>query len=85
MVFQFNTACEKAKAFTKKPTNDEFLEFYGLYKQATVGDCNVPQPCVTDFVAKAKYDAWSRHKGMSQDAAKQAYVATYQKYAPKYA
>ncbi|XP_075159458.1 acyl-CoA-binding protein-like [Haematobia irritans] len=81
----FNTACEKAKSFTKKPSNDIFLEFYGLFKQATVGDCNIAKPGVTDLTAKAKYDAWMKHKGMSQDAAKQAYVATYQKYAPTYA
>ncbi|XP_043866326.1 acyl-CoA-binding protein homolog [Drosophila mojavensis] len=81
----FNTAAEKAKAFTKSPTNDEFLEFYGLYKQATVGDNTTPEPGALDVKAKAKWNAWTKNKGMSQDAAKAAYVATYEKYAPKYA
>ncbi|XP_037939211.1 acyl-CoA-binding protein-like [Teleopsis dalmanni] len=81
----FHTACEKAKAFTKKPTDSEFLEFYGLYKQATVGDCNIGKPSAIDLTAKAKFDAWNQHKGMSQDAAKAAYIGVYQKYAPKYA
>ncbi|XP_018801583.1 PREDICTED: acyl-CoA-binding protein-like [Bactrocera latifrons] len=81
----FNTACEKAKAFTKKPSNAEFLEFYGLFKQATVGDVNIPAPSALDLTAKAKFDAWSKHKGLSQDAAKAAYIATYEKYAPIYA
>lgn len=58
---------------------------YGYYKQATVGDVNIPKPGMTEIRAKAKFDAWSKHKGMSKDAAKAAYIATYQKYAPKYA
>ncbi|XP_017482586.1 PREDICTED: acyl-CoA-binding protein-like [Rhagoletis zephyria] len=81
----FHTASEKAKAFTKKPTDAEFLEFYGLYKQATVGDVNIPAPGALDLKAKAKFDAWSKHKGLSADDAKAAYIAVYQKYAPKYA
>lgn len=81
----FATASEKAKNFSKKPSNDEFLEFYGLFKQATAGDCNVDKPSALDVKGSAKWNAWNRHKGMSQDAAKAAYVATYEKYAPKYA
>jgi len=33
----FEEAAELAKNFSKKPTDSEFLEFYGLFKQATVG------------------------------------------------
>ncbi|XP_037935621.1 acyl-CoA-binding protein homolog [Teleopsis dalmanni] len=81
----FSTACEKAKAFTKRPTDEEFLEFYGLFKQATAGDINVDKPGALDLKGKAKWDAWNKHKGLSQDAAKAAYIAVYEKYAPKYA
>ncbi|XP_067646536.1 acyl-CoA-binding protein homolog [Eurosta solidaginis] len=81
----FNTACEKAKTFTKRPTDAEFLEFYGLYKQATIGDVNISAPSALDLKGKAKFEAWNKHKGMSKDAAKAAYVATYEKLAPKYA
>ncbi|XP_030373204.1 acyl-CoA-binding protein homolog [Scaptodrosophila lebanonensis] len=81
----FNTAAQKAKSFSKTPTNDEFLEFYGLYKQATVGDNNTAEPGALDLKGKAKWSAWNKHKGLSQDAAKAAYIATYEKYAPKYA
>lgn len=31
------------------------LQLYGLYKQATVGDCNTPKPAIYEFVAKAKW------------------------------
>ena len=32
----------------KTMENDELLEVYGLYKQATVGDVNIEKPSVTD-------------------------------------
>ena len=82
---QFSTATEKAKSFTKTPPNDVFLEFYGLYKQATVGDCNCDKPSAINVKESAKWNAWNGNKGMSQDAAKAAYVQVYEKYAPKYA
>ncbi|XP_055841099.1 acyl-CoA-binding protein homolog isoform X2 [Episyrphus balteatus] len=81
----FGTACEKAKAFTKKPSDEIFLEFYGLYKQSTAGDCNIAKPGGIDLKGKAKWDAWNSRKGMSTDAAKAAYIQCYQKYAPTYA
>jgi acyl-CoA dehydrogenase len=50
------------------------LDLYGLYKQATTGDINEPAPSSTDFVARAKYQAWEKRKGMSKQEAMQAYV-----------
>lgn len=35
---KFNTAAEEVKKLSKSPSNDELLELYGLFKQATVGD-----------------------------------------------
>ena len=35
---QFTTAAEEVHKLPTKPSNDELLELYGLYKQATVGD-----------------------------------------------
>ena len=55
-------------------SNDEKLEFYGLFKQATVGDCNTERPGMFDPKGKAKWDAWDAKKGMSSDDAKQAYI-----------
>jgi acyl-CoA-binding protein len=36
-------------------SNDQKLQFYGLYKQATVGDVNTTQPWSINMVAKAKW------------------------------
>lgn len=36
-------------------SNDQKLQFYGLYKQATIGDVNTPEPWSINMVAKAKW------------------------------
>jgi acyl-CoA-binding protein len=35
---KFQEAADSAKKLTKRPSDDELLELYALYKQATVGD-----------------------------------------------
>merc|ERR1712195_85071 len=42
----------------KGTSNDEKLEAYGLYKQATVGDVNTDRPGMLNFSGKSKWDAW---------------------------
>ena len=59
-------------------SNEDKLEFYALFKQGTVGDCNTERPGMFDLKGKAKWDAWDAKKGMSQDDAKAAYVAKVQ-------
>jgi len=58
----------------KTLSNDEMLGLYALYKQATVGDCNIGQPGVTEIKARAKWDAWNKKKGVNQDEAKTQYI-----------
>mmetsp|Transcript_14962 Transcript_14962/g.20294 ORF Transcript_14962/g.20294 Transcript_14962/m.20294 type:complete len:87 (+) Transcript_14962:41-301(+) len=59
-------------------SNEEKLEFYGLFKQATVGDVNTERPGLFDPKGKAKWDAWKAKEGMSSDDAKAAYVSKVQ-------
>ena len=59
-------------------SNEDKLEFYGLFKQATVGDVNTERPGMLDMKGKAKWDAWKAKEGMSQDDAKAAYIAKVQ-------
>lgn len=68
----------------KRPSNDEKLRFYGLYKQATSGDCNVSQPWAIQVVDRAKWDAWNANKGMSKDAAMLKYCDLYLDASDKY-
>ncbi|EAL72679.1 acyl-CoA binding protein [Dictyostelium discoideum AX4] len=81
----FEEAAQKVKEFTKKPSNDELLSLYGLYKQGTDGDCNISEPWAVQVEAKAKYNAWNALKGTSKEDAKAKYVALYEQLATKYA
>lgn len=40
IVKEFKKAADDVKRLKTKPTDNEMLELYGLYKQATVGDVN---------------------------------------------
>ncbi|MGC4057113.1 MAG: acyl-CoA-binding protein [Chitinophagaceae bacterium] len=73
----FEQAVTESKALPRKPDNEQLLELYALYKQATEGDTNdqTPKPQLFDFIGKAKYDAWSAKKGLSADDAMNAYIA----------
>ena len=72
---EFLKAAEDVKKLVKKPSDAEMLEIYSYYKQATIGDVNTSRPGFTDFAGKAKWDEWSKRKGMSQSDAEQQYIA----------
>jgi acyl-CoA-binding protein len=70
----FAAAAKDAVKLPKAPNNDEKLEIYALYKQATEGDVSGSRPGMFDMVGRAKFDAWSKKKGLKTDAAMQAYI-----------
>lgn len=71
---QFETAAAEAQHLAKRPDNDTMLKLYALYKQATKGNASGRRPGFTDPVGRAKYDAWARMRGRSQDTAMQQYI-----------
>jgi diazepam-binding inhibitor (GABA receptor modulator, acyl-CoA-binding protein) len=71
---QFETAAQEAQKLPSRPDNETLLKLYALYKQATAGDVSGSRPGFTDFVGRAKYDAWARLKGTAKEAAMQSYV-----------
>ena len=70
---KFDAAANSVRGLSNRPTDSELLELYALYKQATMGDCNINDPG-NDEKSKAKWNAWNGKKGLNQDAAKDAYV-----------
>ena len=73
---QFETAVADSKSLSEKPSNETLLQLYSLYKQATEGDVNIDPPANPfDFVAKAKYEAWSGLKGKTNEQAMTDYVS----------
>jgi diazepam-binding inhibitor (GABA receptor modulator, acyl-CoA-binding protein) len=71
---QFEKAIKDVTKAKKDPGNDMKLRLYAHFKQASEGDVAGDKPGFTDFVGRAKYDAWTKIKGMSQDDAMKAYV-----------
>jgi acyl-CoA-binding protein len=72
---EFNDAAERAQNLDERPSNDDLLELYALYKQATEGDVSGKRPGMTKFKARAKYDAWKKKKGTDSDEAMQKYIS----------
>ena len=70
----FNAAVAKSKELTNRPSNEELLRLYALFKQATEGDVSGDRPGGFDFKAIAKFDAWAEKKGISKDQASQEYI-----------
>lgn len=71
---EFENAVAKSKTLTERPSNDVLLKLYALYKQATEGDVNTERPGGFDFKNIAKWDAWKKQEGKSQEAARAEYV-----------
>jgi diazepam-binding inhibitor (GABA receptor modulating acyl-CoA-binding protein) len=72
---KFQDAAERVKSLTSRPSNEQLLSLYALYKQATEGDVHGDKPGMFDFKGAAKYAAWENLKGTSADAAMEKYVA----------
>ena len=71
----FENAVTASKSISKRPSNEDLLQLYALYKQATAGDVTGERPGGFDFKAIAKYDAWAALKGVSNEDAQDQYVA----------
>lgn len=70
---EFESAVERSKALTERPSNDVLLQLYALYKQATEGDVNTDRPGGFDFKNIAKWDAWANLRGKSREEAREEY------------
>lgn len=71
---QFRRASEIVQELSKRPSNEDLLSLYALYKQATTGDVQGHRPGFLDIKGRAKYDAWEARKGISRDVAMADYV-----------
>ena len=70
----FDKAVKDVQKAKQDPGNDMKLRLYAHFKQATEGDATGDRPGFTDFVGRAKYDAWVKLKGMTQEDAQKAYA-----------
>ncbi len=72
---EFQAAVDGAQQITSRPSNEDLLALYSLFKQATVGDATGKRPGVFDLKGRAKFDAWAARKGTSADDAMTSYIA----------
>ena len=70
----FEQAAKDVQGLPERPDNDTLLRLYALYKQGAEGDVSGPKPGFFDFVGTAKYEAWAKLAGTSQDEAQQKYI-----------
>jgi len=71
---QFDDAAAAILKAKKDPGNDMKLRLYANFKQATEGDVKGEKPGFTDFVNRAKYEAWAKLKGTAPEDAMKAYI-----------
>ena len=71
---KFDAAAKAVLGAKKDPGNDMKLRLYANYKQATEGDVSGDKPGFTDFVNRAKYEAWAKLKGTPTDKAMEGYI-----------
>ena len=70
----FDKAMADSKNLSERPDNATLLKLYALYKQGSQGDNTDKKPGFSDMVARAKWDAWNKLKGVPQEAAMQQYI-----------
>ena len=75
----FKSAADRATKLPKRPPNDLLLRLYALYKQGNEGDVTGDRPSFADFEGRAKFDAWNKIKGKSNDESKQDYISLVEK------
>jgi len=73
LLADFQQANRSAQSLPSQPREIQ-LELHGLHRQATLGDVTGSRPAVFDVEGRAKYDAWSRRRGMSRTEAMRAYI-----------
>jgi diazepam-binding inhibitor (GABA receptor modulating acyl-CoA-binding protein) len=83
-ISNFEEAKNLTQQFTSKPSNEDLLKLYGLYKQATEGDNKTERPGGFDFKAAAKYNSWLNFKGTSKENAEASYISLVEELASKH-
>ena len=65
-------------------SNDDKLEMYKYYKQATCGDNNTDKPYFYQVKEVAKWNAWTSIYDMSEGEAMHNYIKTFKTIKKKY-
>jgi len=66
---QFQDAQKKINTLTQRPSNEEFLDLYAFFKQATLGDNTSKKPGMFDLKGQFKWTKWKEKVGLSKEEA----------------
>lgn len=80
----FNRAAKYLQSLVSELDSGQLLAFYGLYKQATVGPCDIPRPNWYQMQAKHKWEAWKNLGDMSRETAMADYIRAIAKINPSW-
>jgi peroxisomal 3,2-trans-enoyl-CoA isomerase len=78
---QFDHHVQLVTRLSADPGNEDKLQLYGLFKQATEGPNKKAKPGALDFVGKYKWQAWADLGQMTQQDAQAAYIKKVQELA----
>ena len=73
---KFKESEKNVKCLNKRPSNDELLKLYALFKQATKGDVEGKRPSLINVKERAKWDAWKNLEGTDKNQAMENYSTT---------
>mmetsp|Transcript_37490 Transcript_37490/g.116514 ORF Transcript_37490/g.116514 Transcript_37490/m.116514 type:complete len:108 (+) Transcript_37490:819-1142(+) len=72
---RFRKAQRDAVTKLRDNTPDDMkFQLYGFYRQARDGDIIGERPNIFNHRERAKYDAWARNRGMSEQQAIESYI-----------
>jgi diazepam-binding inhibitor (GABA receptor modulating acyl-CoA-binding protein) len=71
---QFNQSAIDVQNLKIKPSTEQLLQLYGLYKQSLFGSNKEKTPGFFDFKSKSKFEAWDKYKTLSKNMAKTQYI-----------
>ncbi|KKZ66648.1 diazepam-binding inhibitor (GABA receptor modulator, acyl-CoA-binding protein) [[Emmonsia] crescens] len=85
---EFEAAVEASRKLSTKPSDEDLLEMYALFKQGTQDPSfeDASKPGTFDFKAKYKYNAWKKlaDEGLSAEDAQKQYIELIEKFKQKY-
>ena len=70
----FSQAMQDVQGLDERPSVENLLKLYALFKQATEGDVQGERPGMMDLKGRAEFDAWAGLQGLSGHQAMQDYV-----------
>jgi len=72
---KFDMSCMLVKTLVRPPSDKDLLYLYGMYKQATIGNCDTEEPSKFNMKNHAKWNAWNMNKDIEKSVAMAFYIA----------